>query len=328
MDTSPSDISPAEVVRSLWGSRDGGKHATNTQAYLDYYQRQWAYYRSEQGLSIFQNFNDFSSVLQQIKNGASPAEIIAKLKEEHKDKGYARHVFQDSIELAARALTMANMGSDDLSWSEGSLKQFLESQLPDVPSLDCEKTAFPKGFNAWSVQNAGGIAVEFTDNLADHLRLTREDKAVLIFHHVSFLQRQVDRFVLLPGPQRGELLLISVDSTGSLLPPGLAKETLETLSFLFPKSEFSGIMGSGAGRGKWLKATCGAWEEKTGGKVDAQLLHCQALPENARRIKKFNYWGDRLVLLKERYDNKAPGAEGSVLTKTLFTASVQSAWGH
>jgi hypothetical protein len=117
-------------------------------------------------------------------------------------------------------------------------------------------------------------------------------------------------------------------STNDLLPPGLAKETLETLSFLFPKSEFSGILGPGAKRGKWLKATCSTREGKTGGKVDTNLLRCEALPENERRIKKFNYWRDRMVLLKERYDNKAPGTEGSVLTKTLFTASVQSAWGH
>jgi hypothetical protein len=116
--------------------------------------------------------------------------MIAKLEEEHKGKDYARHVFQDSIDLAARALTMVDLGSDDLTWSEGSLRQFLERQFPSVPSLDCEKTAFPRGFNAWSVQNGSGIAVEFTDNLADHLRLVKEGEAVLVFHHVSFLEAQ------------------------------------------------------------------------------------------------------------------------------------------
>jgi len=119
-----------------------------------------------------------------------------------------------------------------------------------------------------------------------------------------------------------------VISTNDLFPLGPAKETLEKLSLLFPRNEFSGIVGSGAKRGKWFKTICSEWEGKTGGKVDAQLLRCEALPENARRIKKFSYWRDRLVLLKERYDNGVPASSGSVLTKTLFTASVQSAWGH
>ena len=74
---SPSDISPVEVIQSLWGSRSGKIADSNTQAYLDYYQRQWAYYRSEHGLSIFETFNDFTSVLEQIKTGATPASIIA-----------------------------------------------------------------------------------------------------------------------------------------------------------------------------------------------------------------------------------------------------------
>jgi hypothetical protein len=74
------------------------------------------------------------------------AEMIAKLEEEHKGKDYARHVFQDSIDLAARALTMVDLGSDDLTWSEGSLRQFLERQFPTVPSLDCEKDGVSQGF--------------------------------------------------------------------------------------------------------------------------------------------------------------------------------------
>ncbi|KAK0652674.1 hypothetical protein B0T16DRAFT_322699 [Cercophora newfieldiana] len=310
MDNSPNNISPTEVAQSLWGSRPGGKHAeSSTQAYLHYYQRQWAYYRSDQGLSIFQNFSDFNNVLQHIKNGATPAEIIAKLEEEHKDKGYARHVFQDSLNLAARTLTMVEVGAEGLVWEEGSLKEFLQGQFPDTPTVDCERIIFPNIFNAWSLQNAGGVLVEFTDNLADHLKLIRGGEAVLVFHQVSFLESQLD-------------------STNDLLPPGLVKETLETLSLLFPRNEFGGIIGSGAKRGKWLKAACSTWEGKTGGKVDAQLLRCEALPETGRRIKKFNFWRDRLVLLKERDDKRAPPAGSSVLTTTLLTAGVQSAWGH
>lgn len=56
-----------------------------------------------------------------------------------------------------------------------------------MPLLNCNKTAFPKGFNAWSVKNARGIIVKYTDNLVDYLKLVREGKAVLVFY-ISFLK--------------------------------------------------------------------------------------------------------------------------------------------
>jgi len=91
---------------------------------------------------------------------------------------------------------MLNIGFGNLSWQDTSLKHFLAAQFPNAPSLDCEKTAFPKGFNAWSLQNAG-IAVEFTDEFADHLKLVRDGdrETVLVFRQVGFLEVQVDRFV-------------------------------------------------------------------------------------------------------------------------------------
>ncbi|KAK4450344.1 hypothetical protein QBC34DRAFT_324525 [Podospora aff. communis PSN243] len=280
------------------------------QAYFDFYQRQWNYYRSEHGFTIFQDFKDFSSVLEQIKNGSSPGEIIAKLKDAHQGQGYAEHVFQDSVDLAARILTMVNIGSEkDLEWDEGSLVQFLAGVFSCMPLLDCEQIAFPKVYNAWSLENAGGIKVEFTDNLADHLKLVRDGEAVLIFHHVAFLESQVKS----PAP---------------LLPPGLAKETLETLSLLFPRNEFSGLLGSSAKRGKWLKTTCSTWEGKSSAKIDPMLFRCEGLADTGRRIKKFSYWRDRLVLLKQRYDKGAPAAGGNVLTQTLFSAGVQAGWSH
>ena len=91
----------------------------------------------------------------------------------------------------------------DLMWTNGSLRQFLEKKFPDTPSLDCESIMFPKSFNAYDVENLGGIMVEFTDNLADHLRLVRNGAAVLIFHHVSFLEFAAARGYVPRSPRGG-----------------------------------------------------------------------------------------------------------------------------
>jgi hypothetical protein len=61
---------------------------------------------------------------------------------------------------------------------------------PKEPTVDCESTALGKTFDAWTVENEVGILVEFTDILADHLRLVKNDTTVLVFHHVSFLEAQ------------------------------------------------------------------------------------------------------------------------------------------
>ncbi|KAK5652049.1 hypothetical protein OQA88_10952 [Cercophora sp. LCS_1] len=90
----------------------------------------------------------------------------------------------------------------------------------------------------------------------------------------------------------------------------------------------SGILGSSAKRAKWLKTTCNDWQAKSGAGLDTQLFRLDALGEQAGRVKRFNYWRDRLVLLKQRHDDGAPPKSGSVLATTLLTAPVQSAWGH
>jgi hypothetical protein len=50
-----------------------------------------------------------------------------------------------------------------------------------------------KSFNALNVQRIGGIKIWWTNNLADHLRMMDDDKAVFVFHHASFLEHQVDK---------------------------------------------------------------------------------------------------------------------------------------
>jgi len=310
-----SSQSLPKVPEILWGRRPGSSN--DMAPYFSYYQRQWEEFSAAKGTNgAFTTFNDFSNVVEQIKNGASPDNIIAKLQETHQAEEYPAQTLHDLVDLAVRTLTMVHISKNeenDSAWTDGSLRLFLDNKFPNTPTLDCESIIFPKSFDAYDVENIGGILIEFTDNLADHLRLVRNGGAVLIFHHVSFLE-----------------FLDSDASDPQLVPAELVKETLRTLSMLFPKSELSSFVGIKSSEGKWLRAACNTWESKpsTGGaKVDPALFRCASLPLGGRRIKGFHYWRDRLVLLKQRCDDQTVPGKASKTGLALTVAAAQSVWG-
>lgn len=110
-----------------------------------------------------------------------------------------------SINLAARILLMMNFGKyryavsgrKELRWEDGSLREFLESHFGAPPALGHERIKLAKAFNAQNLSRIAGVEIIPTDNLADHLRLSNDDKAVEIFHHVSFLEYQRGKYVAL-----------------------------------------------------------------------------------------------------------------------------------
>jgi len=100
-----------------------------------------------------------------------------------------------------------------------------------------------------------------------------DDKAVFIFHHASFLEHQ---------------------RHNSMFPPCFIEETLRTLMLLFPRYN--------PGIKKWYqkevpKSACG---------LDKRLIGIGNLNAEERRSENFNYWHDRLVILKEVYDEALP----------------------
>jgi hypothetical protein len=199
---------PAEVVKCLWGPRpsswrlfNGERGAElNMEAYFDYYQRQWEYF-SQQGASCFKGFDDLRHTVDKLNKDMDCEEIAAELAgnrttEPSKEE---KQAIEGAINLASRVLVMAKIGRlehevvpqwNGLDWKDGSLRSFLHDHFHSAPRLGCEGVRLPKSFDAWSLENIGGVAIEFTDNLADHLRLTHDDTAVLVFHHASFLEYQ------------------------------------------------------------------------------------------------------------------------------------------
>jgi hypothetical protein len=88
-----------------------------------------------------------------------------------------------------------------------------------------------------------------------------------------------------------------------LFPDGLVDETLRTLALLFPQSEFSSSI-----RGSRKKVT---WFEKlrlrsSACLIDPRAALCGNLRAEDRRIERFTFWRDRLIVLKQVYDDATP----------------------
>jgi hypothetical protein len=117
-----------------------------------------------------------------------------------------------SIDLAVRLLCMINigelryvfLGQERLVWWENSLEHWIKDYFNAPRVLDNEHVKFEKIFSARNLGRIAGIEIQFTNNLADHLRLMSEDdKKVAIFHNASFLASQQKKYVFLPLKEAG-----------------------------------------------------------------------------------------------------------------------------
>ncbi|KAK0752898.1 hypothetical protein B0T18DRAFT_312886 [Schizothecium vesticola] len=162
------------------------------------------------------------------------------------------------------------MGGRHLEWRDGSLGDFVRVYFSPVPVLGHERIKFEKTFNALSLNRIAGLEIQWTDNLADHLRLVNDDQAVRVFHHATFLRNQDQK----------------------IFPLEFVSETLQTLALLFPKYNKE--------MRKWYRALA----TKHG--LDPAVLSSGHLTADDRQIENFKYLHDRLVVLKQVYDESRP----------------------
>ncbi len=107
----------------------------------------------------------------------------------------------NAIDLAARVLTMASIGSvqrgivlgqSQLVWTEGLLCDLLSKRFDDQTKADTSQSRvrLERAFTARNMERMLGFRIKWTSNLADHLRLKEDGNnfAVNIFHHVAFLE--------------------------------------------------------------------------------------------------------------------------------------------
>ena len=186
-----------------------------------------------------------------------------------------------SVDLAARLWLSAAVGSFKHAWTPGyriawhdtqCLKVAIQQTLSST-KLHNETVKLPKIFNAANLERITGIQVVWTSNLADHLALKDEDTKVMLFHQASFL----------------ELHKISANS---ILPRALLDETMQTLGLLIPS----------------LDKKSQTWFRKNQKRLslDRKAGSYGPLNADARQIDCFHYWRDRLIILKQTFDESEP----------------------
>jgi len=82
------------------------------------------------------------------------------------------------------------------------------------------------------------------------------------------------------------------DPSSNIYPNRLGEETLRTLALIFPQHDKQTL--------KWLKRHPESY------RIDKILLKCGPLRLDDRQIEKFHFWHDRLIILKQAFDQSRP----------------------
>ncbi|KAH6876356.1 hypothetical protein B0T10DRAFT_585433 [Thelonectria olida] len=291
-----------KLVRMLWGFSSPNDRLFNGDpvsqlshsAYREYYERQWGLMAAHcDGKFVALKTPEAVNELVQELQSNRPHEELLALIHDRSPEHCLEDARENSLNLAVRLLLMLRMGAIKyqhcprrcLVWDKGLPRDFLNQRFCEGPILNSDGVKLPKAFNGWSLESIGGIEISFTDNLADHLLLIEDDSKVLVFHYASFLDCQ-----RLKGKE-------------SLFPTTFAEETLRTLSLLFPQSMVSGSHRSRVSRSSWFRKLC---DKRSIYKIDERLGCCGNLHAEDRQIKNFTFWRDRLVILKQVYDEATP----------------------
>ncbi|KAF4628029.1 hypothetical protein G7Y89_g10121 [Cudoniella acicularis] len=191
-------------------------------------------------------------------------------------------ILKSSINLASRLFAMVHFGDlphehsnqTRVPWTDGLLKDSVIKHFSKPPVLG-DRVKLQKVFNARNLHQIAGIEIYWTSNLADHLRMMEDDKKVAIFHYDSFLE-------------------IHNKKDGLLFPKGFVEETRHTLALLLP---------SGPETRKWFRKQ----QASQNYKLDPKVIECGRLTADERQIENFMFWRDRLVILKQAFDEATPG---------------------
>ncbi|KAI3393109.1 hypothetical protein diail_4738 [Diaporthe ilicicola] len=280
-------LAQSEVTYKFWGG--ASKHLkqinssdSSRSPYWNFYIVTCAHALHDSGRHIaIRKHADVLQVAAQLEADLTRDEIKdsirMKLKSTHSNE---EEILENSINLVSSLLLMIHCGTfscgfsgTELLWTQGSLRQHIAHYFSEKPVLSHERVKLEKNLTAPNLNWIAGLKVEWTDNLIDHLRLSDDDKRVHIFHHASFLecQRQSEK---------------------SLLPDGLAEETLLTLKLLLPAADSE--------TRRWFS------KEAATAPLDGRAIQCGRLRSGRRQIESFRFWRDRLVTLKQVFDETQP----------------------
>jgi hypothetical protein len=191
----------ADIINGLWPRKPSlrlHQDDLDWNAYFAYYTRQSVQW-NHASARTHQDVIDTARLLEQLASRGSIKDVLKANSGSLKPAEDDDEPHEGSINLTARLLLMLDIGvlqnafsgRTPLIWKDESLKDFVHEYFSDPPVLDCTGVKFEKVFTAYNLERIGGMEIEWTDNLADHLRITsNDDKKIAIFHHASFLQWQ------------------------------------------------------------------------------------------------------------------------------------------
>ncbi|KAH8784710.1 hypothetical protein BGZ57DRAFT_940452 [Hyaloscypha finlandica] len=167
-------------------------------------------------------------------------------------------------------LTALAPGQVSLVWADGplpkSLAAYFNNHIVLKDSVELDRT-----FTARNIERIGGIRIVWTSNLIDHLRM-RDDRSVALFHHAAYLHYRKD--------------------CCDIYPECLLQETINTLSLLLPIDQRD--------TKNWFL------KKQIELHLDNEATRCRPLTADERKIDKFEFWRDRLVILKQAFDDAKP----------------------
>ena len=200
--------------------------------------------------------------------------------------------------FTVRVLTMIDVGElrqgiktgpSPRTWSAGSLNDFMKQTFE--PRVLSDNKRLEKLFNARNITRIAEINIRWTCNLADHLRLEDEDTAVQVFSHASFLELHQNSWVFY-RPDHYE----ANSSLRDIFPSNFITETLQTLALLFPSDD----------------KKVATWFRKEQKRfpiswfIDPHAMNLPCLAKKDHHTENFEFWHDRLVLLKQAFDEANP----------------------
>ncbi|PSN66368.1 hypothetical protein BS50DRAFT_610987 [Corynespora cassiicola Philippines] len=277
----PDSSTKRTIVEAFWGSS-----LPNYQldSYWDHYRESCEFALRDQGRHLLiRTHQDILDMVAQLKSGISRAVIRNSLRSKFTRAHHNEDELLDrSIDLASTLLLMVDFGDIEdgvtsrqrLHWNDPeSIRSCISSHFNQAPLISVsDSTKLQRNFNALNLARIAGIDFVPTTNLLDHLRLTNEDTKVYVFHCASFLKLQPE---------------------DSMLPKNITEETIRTLALLFPQT---------------LDPSTRQWYRKisTHMSLDPQLFLCGKLKTANRQIETFSFWRDRLVILKQAFDDSHP----------------------
>lgn len=255
-------------------------------SYFEYYGEQCKNALHMTGLrAILRTHQDVINSLQEVKDhNLSRSNISNNLRAIHShnlpdDPARQETLLGEAMNLCVRLLIMVDIGEmthsfvpgqKSLLWEDGLLRDLADDQFNLQPVIQ-ERVKLDRIFNARNLERIAGLQIVWTSNLADHLRLMVDDTRIAIFYHASFLENQKLR---------------------DFFPPGFIEETLKTLSLLLPQYDKKSR--------KWFR------NHKTKWVLDDKATTCGHLTTEERQIENFVFWHDRLIILKQVFDEAEP----------------------